>query len=328
MFADCGLDGTPTNCEIVGSKYKHKYIGLHSASEAWNKETLINIGVQNLPHDWQQVAWIDGDVHFARPGWVGECIQLLQHGTSSDRAFCQMFSHAVDLGPNYEILPSDYPHAQGVSYVKAWKDGAIKPTITPQILADLQKIGADLNVMMKDFMELQEDLIGNYYVQSPTVKCWPGLSWACTRNAWNAVGGLMDFAVWGGSDLAMAKSLCSDRQSIVMPNMHPNYKMLTMEWFDRCEKYIRRNVLVMEGTVLHSFHGRKGQRGYTAKHVLLEKYQFDPLRHIKRDSQGIQDMHDDGTEQVVQMREAFRRIAKERNEDANETGLERYSIGH
>lgn len=328
MFADSGLDGTPTNCEVVGSKYKHKYIGLHSPSETWAKESLINIGVQSLPYDWQQVAWVDGDVHWARPNWVGECIQKLQHGGSSDIAFCQMFSHAVDLGPNYEVLPNTYPHAQGISYAQAWKDGTVKPTLTPTILADLERVGGDLKALLGDFMQLEEDVVGNYYGQDATKRVWPGLCWAATRKGFEAVGGLMDFAIWGGSDFATAKALAGDRQAIVREDLHTNYKALTMEWFDRCEKYVRRNILVMDGTILHHWHGRKVERGYVAKHALLAKYGFDPLRHLKRDSQGLNVMHDDGSESFVQMRESFRRIAKERNEDSIDTGLEGKSQGH
>lgn len=328
VFADSGLDGTPTNCEIVGSKYKHKYIGLHTKDELWLKENLVSIGVQNLPYDWQQVAWIDGDVHFLRPNWVGECIQTLQHGTNSEIAFCQMFSQAVDLAPNYEILPADYPHAQGVGFAKAWQDGTIKPTLTNKILADLKAIGGDLVSLAKDFMKLEQDIFGNYYGQDAAKRVWPGLAWSCTRKAWDSVGGLLDIAIWGGSDYSCSKSLVGDEQALMVGGLHENYKKLTMEWHDKAQKYVRRNVLVMDGTIAHHWHGKKTQRGYSAKHELMAKYAFDPLRHLKRDSQGLWQLNDDGSESYVKLRDHFRRIARERNEDGNETGLEGKPQGH
>ena len=129
-FADSGIDGTAANCELINpngggvdAKYRHKYIGLHTKDELWLKEPAINIGVQNLPYDWQQVAWLDADVHFGRPNWMGEAIHRLQHGTTSDRAFLQMFSQARDFGPNYEMLDEDYPHASGIGFVHAWRSG-------------------------------------------------------------------------------------------------------------------------------------------------------------------------------------------------------------
>src|SRR6202035_3379899 len=43
------------------------------------------------------VAWIDADVKFNRPDWAQETMQLLQHYD-----VLQMFSHAQDVGPDYE----------------------------------------------------------------------------------------------------------------------------------------------------------------------------------------------------------------------------------
>lgn len=331
VYADSGLDGLQANCAIQGKEFKHRYIGLATASELWLKENLIEVGIQdvtNRHYGWNQIAWIDGDVHFVRPNWVGESIHKLQHGTHSDIAFLQMFSHAADLGPNYEILPADYPHAQGMGFAHAFHEGVLKPTLTPKIEEDLRKIGGDIQRLLKDFMTLEEDLAGNYYGQDAAKRVWPGLAWACTRNAWNAVGGLMDFAVWGGSDFATSHALFGIKQGMIREDLHPNYKSLSYEWFDRCERFIRRNVLVMEGTILHHWHGRKISRGYNAKHQLLAKYQFDPLRHLKMDAQGLYMLHDDGSESFVRMRDAFRKIAKERNEDSPETGLSNFQQGH
>jgi hypothetical protein len=64
--------------------------------------------VQGKPHqhcrrtiakDWEYVAWLDADIQFLRPDWVTQTIAELQR-----RAFVQMFSHMVDLGPNFEVL--------------------------------------------------------------------------------------------------------------------------------------------------------------------------------------------------------------------------------
>ena len=320
VFADSGLDGMVPSCAVLGNdtKYRHKYIGLHSKDEIWLKEVAVRVGVQNLPYDWQNVAWIDADTLFVRSNWVGETIQKLQHGSSSDIAFCQPFSHAADLGPNYEILPVTYPHAQGVSFAKAWIDGDLKTTVTPTIIADLKKLGGDLERLLQDFMQLQIDLDGNYYGQDKAKRVFPGLALACTRNAWNAVGGLMDFAVWGGGDWHMMHCLTEKMDGCMLPQLHVNYKSMVNEWYEQCRRYVRRNLLMVEGTVLHNFHGRKVQRGYNTKHDILAQYQFDPLRHLKRDSQGLYQLADTGDESYIQLRDTMRKISRERNEDANE----------
>lgn len=307
VFADSGLDGKAADCAIHG-EFKHKYIGLHTKDELWLKENAINIGVQALPYNWQQVCWLDSDVHFVRPNWVGECIQKLQH-----YAFLQPFSQAQDLAPNYEMLPSGYPHAAGMGFVRAWQDGHLKSTLTPEILQDLENIGTDLGNLKRDFLKLEEDLEGEPY---PGKRVFPGLAWACTRQAWDDVGGLFDAAIWGGADWHMSHALIEKTEGMMRNDLHRNYKKLVNQWYQRCRTHIRRNVGCMEGTIFHSWHGRKTERGYNAKHALLAKFGFDPLRHLKRDHQNLYQLHDDRSTSFVQIRDLMRSIAKDRNEDS------------
>lgn len=313
VFADSGIDGLSANCGILGtdSRFKHKYIGLNSTTECWIKESIINQGVTSLPQDWQQVCWLDSDIHFVRPNWVGECIQKLQM-----YSFLQMFSQARDLAPNYEMLPENYPHAAGIGFVKAWQDGLIKTTITPEILADLKTIEKDITVLLQDFIKLEEDIEGYYGVLPGDKRVFPGLAWACTRKAWEDVGGLIDVAVWGGSDWHCSHALIEKTEGMMRNDLHRNYKKIVMQWYERCRTNIRRNVGVMEGTVFHSWHGKKSQRGYNTKHALLARYGFDPLRHLKKDSNGLMTLHDDRSTSFVQIRDAMRRVAMERSEDS------------
>ncbi len=325
VFADSGLDGTAADCGILDGRFKHQYIGLHTKDELWLKENAINIGVQHLPYDWQQVCWLDADVVFARPNWTGEAIHKLQHGTTTDRAFLQMFSQARDLAPNYEMMPENYPHANGIGFASAWQQGILKTTLTPQIEADLEAIGADLKKLAADFIKLEDDLSGTNY---PPGAIFPGLAWAATRQAWDAVGGLIDFAVWGGADWHMGHALIERTKNMVRADMHRNYRKLVNQWYERCRTHMRRNVLVMDGVIFHNWHGRKTERGYNVKHRLLAQIGFDPLRHLKRDSQGLWSLHDDGSTSYVKLRDTMRSIARDRNEDSTDTDLRPTAQGH
>lgn len=251
----------------------YKYIGLRTKDELWLKENAINIGVQNLPYDFEYVSWQDGDLLFTRPNWVGETIHQLQH-----YKFVQMFSQANDMGPNYEVLS-----AQGPSFIKLWQEGKLK--------------------------------LSDYRGPIPWPG-WPGLAWACTHEAWDIVGGLMDFALWGGSDYDTAWCLIEQAAGNLHLKAHNNYQTLLAEWEDRCRWGIRRNVGLVEGMVLHHWHGKKDQRMYNAKQRLMDNEGFDPLRHLKRDSQGLWQLHDDGSESFIQFRDVMRQIAKLRNEDS------------
>jgi hypothetical protein len=148
---------------------------------------------------------------------------------------------------------------------------------------------------------------------------WPGLAWACTREAWDDVGGLIDFAVWGGGDWHMAHALIENPYGMMMrKDLNPTYKGMVNAWMEKCKRDIRRNVGVVEGSIVHHWHGPKTDRGYNAKHELLSKIGFDPVRHLKRDFQGLWQLHDDGTESFIKLRDTMRVIAKERNEDSTE----------
>ncbi len=74
-------------------------IQVRSNDEIWYKENLINVALRRLPKSWQYVAWLDADILFVRPNWVGETVSLLQR-----HELVQMFSHVLDLGPKYEPL--------------------------------------------------------------------------------------------------------------------------------------------------------------------------------------------------------------------------------
>jgi hypothetical protein len=317
VFKDNGLDGTLSSCPINDSRFRHKYIGLHTKDELWLKENAINVGVQNCPYDWQQVGWFDSDIQFARPNIIGSMIHALQH-----YSFIQPFTQARDLGPNYEMLDENYPHASGMGFVHAWKEGFLNSTVTPEIAADLKALGQDISILKEqhnklstDLVKLEEDL-GGYYGKIGERKIFPGLVMACTRPAWDAVGGLFAEAIWGGGDWHMSHALIEKTEGMMRHDLHKNYKKLVMQWYQRCRTHIRQNVGVVEGSVFHNWHGKKIGRGYNTKHALLAKFGFDPLRHLKKDSQGLYQLHDDRSTSFVQIRDMLRRIAIERNEDS------------
>jgi hypothetical protein len=307
VFGDSGLTDTSSVCGIGGT-HKHRWIGLRTKDELWLKENAINIGVQSLPYEWQQVCWLDSDVHFIRPNWVGETIHKLQH-----YAFVQMFSHARDLGPDYEMMPEDYPHANGVGFAHAWQTGALKTTLTPEIEADLKKLGGNTKKLTEDFTKLQADMTGG---TSYPGRVFPGLAWAATRKAYEDVGGLFDAAIWGGGDWHMSHALIEKTEGMMRKDLHRNYKKLVNQWYQRCRTHVRRNVGVVQGSILHNWHGRKSERGYNVKHALLAKFGFDPQRHLKRDASGLYQLHDDRSTAYVQLRDMMRRVAKDRNEDS------------
>src|ERR1044072_3781466 len=140
-----------------------RHIQLRTSHEIWLKENAINIGVSSLPWDWKYVAWIDADVSFVRNDWADETRHMLQH-----YKVVQMWTEAHDLNPSYGL------HAQHES------------------LMHCLELGRDPARASKD---------GEYYYYADKVggKYWwhPGYAWACRRETWDGIGGLVYEALLG-----------------------------------------------------------------------------------------------------------------------------------
>jgi hypothetical protein len=259
---------------------QHKYYRYRTKTELWHKERLINIMAQRLPSDWKYVAWVDCDVLFVRPNWVGECIHQLQHYD-----FLQMFSSAHDLTADYEV------YSERPAFMKAYMEGgAMWPP-------------------------------NQYYYEYPRkgFGAWSGLAWACTRRAWDTVGGLIDVAVTGASDWYQAWALIGELEPRIPAGSHPNFSKALLRWQDRwMTSPIRKNVGYMTGSCLHNHHGSKSDRQYTNRANLLAEYQFDPERDLKFDSQGLWQFQDNGDDRYVNLRDGIRKWARSRNEDSPE----------
>jgi hypothetical protein len=84
------------------------------------------------------------------------------------------------------------------------------------------------------------------------------------------------------------------------------------EWQARAEKYIKRDVGMMDGLLYHYWHGRKADRGYMTRPQILVKHQFNPALDLKRDWQGVWAL----TDRNIDLRDDIRAYFAARNEDS------------
>jgi hypothetical protein len=187
----------------------------------------------------------------------------------------QMFDHATDLGPKHEPLRS----FQG--FVAQWmrQGGRTSPA-------------------------------------KEQYSVWhPGYAWACRRDAWDHLGGLIDFAIVGSADRYMACALIGEIAQSLSPALVrscPVYTEWCQEWQTRAETYIRRNIGFVDGLLLHYFHGAKKNRGYFNRSAMLWNNRFDPAKDIKRDWQGMWQL----TDQKIGLRDDLRAYFRSRDEDS------------
>lgn len=258
---------------------------LRTTSELWHKENALNLMMQRLPSDAGYIAWIDADVTFARPDWAQETLHLLQH-----YAVLQMFSHAQDMGPQSEPL-----------------------TVTPSYVS--VKLAGPPPHVPKPPDPPPSYGYGYGYAggaQPGWMFSHPGFAWAATKSALNSLGGLIDWAVLGSADWSMATALFGEVQRSLYPGWSKNYINWCLEWQGRADRYIRRNVGFMPGTVLHSWHGRKANRMYDNRWRFLAQTGFDPVLDLKRDTQGLWQL----TDRSIALRDGLRDYARLRDEDS------------
>lgn len=64
----------------------------------WQKERLLNIGIESMPADVDAVAWVDADIIFQNPNWYEDTKQLL-----SVYPVVQLFEHVDYQGPDGSV---------------------------------------------------------------------------------------------------------------------------------------------------------------------------------------------------------------------------------
>lgn len=144
----------------------------------------------------------------------------------------------------------------------------------------------------------------------------PGFAWACTREAYHNMGGFIDFAILGSGDRHMALGWIGKIEESVNMNISEPYLRKLFDWQNQCERYIRRDVGYVNGTIMHHWHGRKKDRRYQDRWKILTDLHFDPDRDIKLDSYGLYQLADHGDRRSIELRDRVRDYFHGRNEDS------------
>jgi hypothetical protein len=256
------------------------HIQLRTVEELWHKENALNIAINYLMQfdpSAKYVAWVDADVLPMRPTreWLEETFHALQH-----YQVVQMFDTAIDLDHTNTMIgrPMKGFMAQ---YVQS---GYTKPT----------KGG---------FWE-------DYYDKAHG---HPGFAWAANIDALSSVGGLIDFAILGAGDRHMALGLigCMDQSLEMRGNA---YVQKLLEWQSRADRWIKRDVGFVPGSIFHFWHGPKVSRGYTNRWKILVDNKFNPDTDIKADAQGLLQLETWDDRQIM-LRDQIRSYFRSRNED-------------
>lgn len=150
---------------------------------------------------------------------------------------------------------------------------------------------------------------GKPYHKNAKYGFWhPGYAWACSRNAYEKMGGLVQFGILGSGDRHMALALIGKVDFSHPGNIHPNYAKHLLAYQKRC-RGLRASYV--PGTILHHFHGSLADRKYQERWTILTRHHYDPEEDLYITDHGVIQLTDKGMRMARDLSEYF----QGRNED-------------
>lgn len=109
-----------------------------------------------------------------------------------------------------------------------------------------------------------------------------GLSWGIKSNILKRVGGFFDYGIVGGNDTFFCNRLIGKPYSIGCPEFD---KELSDYFKDNYS--LRGNVVSLDNTVTHLYHGSTKNRAYDDRVNILRKHNFNPLDDLIVEKSGL-----------------------------------------
>ncbi len=241
---ECALGQRPF--ELDGNQLVD-FVGVRHSTFTFNKECLLNIGIQDLVRrnpDAQYIALLDADIRFRNPSWAVETVHALQRFE-----VVQAWVDCYDLGPQDQHLELHR------SFGRIWQDQ-------------------------------QPIMQGPNAGQGPYRFGHPGYAWAWRRSALAAVGLLPETAVLGAADHHMAMGLVGRVADSIPGNLEAGYAAPLLKWQHRAAR-LGMNLGAVPGTIEHRFHGSKQKRRYVERWDILHKWKFDPQADLIKNEFGV-----------------------------------------
>lgn len=110
----------------------------------------------------------------------------------------------------------------------------------------------------------------------------PGYAWACTRKAYETLGGLHDKSILGSGDMILACALMGKNH--IDSRYHQTYRSMIASYVERA-KTLRLGYT--PGSISHYYHGTRSSRGYCTRYKILIEYNYSPMTDISYDQIGL-----------------------------------------
>ena len=225
----------------------------------WQKERLLNLGIERLPPECRYIAWLDCDVVFDRPDWVAEAVRRLAHAQ-----MVQLYDRVAYLAPT----PFD-----DIAGVDDWSAVARDFERVGSAAARFAGHGGEVPVATDDPAAFRA---------MPST----GFAWAATRDLLRRHP-LFDFWIVGGGDSAYVHAAVGTADQVVRRHgLSSGHRGLFVPLAEALAAEVAGRIDFVPGTLLHLWHGEFADRQYRSRHDLLSEHDFDPSRFLRPAASG------------------------------------------
>ncbi|ROZ79392.1 hypothetical protein EEB15_00260 [Ramlibacter sp. WS9] len=260
-------------------------IQLTGGDVMWQKERLLNIGVERLPSQCKHVAWVDCDLVFEREGLreailnaldAVPAVQLYDRAAYVDRTPIEAlarFGRCADRTITMERTGS------AAAYVAAARSGTPMPVV-PVATERMDEYKRLLSV---------------------------GFAWAAHRELLERFP-LFDEWVVGGGDTAFFHAITGTPEQVVLNHgLAPGQRDHYLPRARALANAFGGRIGYVPGRVFTLWHGDFSDRHYSSRHSILPRHDFDPRRFLRHSSSGVWEWADAPSGLPAEIRAYFER---------------------
>ncbi len=149
---------------------------------------------------------------------------------------------------------------------------------------DMNKNGEAMNIFPSFGYQYIKKNPFNIGINSSMNYWHTGYAWACTRKAYEKMGGLYEIAILGSGDNIISLCVIGKGESSIYIKGSQAYTD-SIILYQKNSNNLRLGYV--PGVIRHHFHGLKKNRKYIERTSILEKYNYNPNFHIKKDEIGL-----------------------------------------
>jgi hypothetical protein len=197
----------------------------------------------------------------------------------------------INIGVKY-LLPSNWK-------AMAWIDADIEFESTTWAKDTLKILNGSKDVVQlfshcvdmnkdKEAMNVYASFGYQYIKKNPYksgINFWhPGYAWACTRKAYEKMGGLYEIGILGSGDNIISLCIIGKGERSVYIKGSEEYKKSILNYENKINNL---RLGYVPGVIRHHYHGSKKNRRYMERTSILAKYNYNPNIHVIKNDIGL-----------------------------------------